>query len=83
MAQRLTEKYIIGQAVEIWFERIDHWIPGVIDRHQHPAVWVRTIDGREWFVTNGSRIRLLKQADTVTPITPRSTVTEKIEDQAT
>ncbi|MFK7806138.1 MAG: hypothetical protein AB8G95_31195 [Anaerolineae bacterium] len=82
MAQRLTEKFIIGQAVEIWFERIDHWIPGVIDRHQHPAVWVRTLDGREWFVTNGARIRLLKQT-VADPPTPRRTATEQVEDQAT
>ena len=57
MSKRLTEKFPLGQAVEIWFERIDLWIPGVIFKHQHPAVWVRTLDGRDWFVTNGSRIR--------------------------
>ena len=79
MAKRLTDRFDIGEGVEIWFERIDHWIPGVIDRHQYPAVWVRTIDGREWFVTNGSRIRHIEQS-----ATPRAKVAEeKIEDRAT
>lgn len=64
MSKRLTEKFPINQLVEIWFERIDIWIPGVIVRHQHPAVWVKTIDGREWFVTNGQRIRILEQEPT-------------------
>ena len=59
MARRLNEKYPLGQSVEIWFEQISHWVPGVVIRHQHPAVWVRTVDGRDWFVTNGSRIREL------------------------
>ncbi len=61
MAQRLTEKFPIDQPVEIWFERINLWIPGIVVRHQHPAVWVRSIDGRDWFVTNGSRIRLIQR----------------------
>ncbi len=64
MSKRLTEKFPINQPVEIWFERIDLWIPGVIVRHQHPAVWVKTLDGREWFVTNGQRIRIFEQEPT-------------------
>lgn len=79
MARRMTDRFKIGDSVEIWFERIDCWIAGVVDRHQHPAVWVRTADGREWFVTNGSRIRLVEQA-----ATPRGIVADKkIEDRAT
>ena len=33
------------------------WVPGVVVRHDFPAVWVRTFDGREWYVTSGKRIR--------------------------
>ena len=57
MAERLTEMYAVGTAVEIWLgEQI--WLEGTVVAHQPPAVWVRTRDGRSWFVTNRRRIRL-------------------------
>jgi len=56
VAQRLTEMYAVGTAVQIWLgEQI--WLSGVVVAHQSPAVWVRTPDGRAWFVTNRRRIR--------------------------
>lgn len=60
MAQRLVEQFPVGSPVEIGFEDrcgAPSWVPGVVVRHDHPAVWVRTPDGREWFVTSGKRIR--------------------------
>ena len=68
MAQkRLTERFKLGAPVEIWFERVDLWIAGVVIKHQHPAVWVRSADGRDWFVTNGSRIRHSGKETAYTP----------------
>jgi metallophosphoesterase superfamily enzyme len=55
--KRLSEQYPLHTPVEIYFELIDHWLAGVVVGHQHPAVWVQTADGRQWFVTNGRRIR--------------------------
>ena len=56
MAERLAEMYAVGTAVEIWLgEQI--WLEGTVVAHQPPAVWVRTRDGRSWFVTNRRRIR--------------------------
>lgn len=56
MAERLTEMYAVGTAVQIWpGEQV--WLSGVVVDHQPPAVWVRTEDGRTWFVTNRRRIR--------------------------
>lgn len=60
MLQRLVEQYAVGAPVEVSFDdRCGHatWVPGVVVRHDFPAVWVRTFDGREWFVTSGKRIR--------------------------
>lgn len=48
--------YPVGTAVAI-FLADERWHEGVVVRHQPPAVWVRTGDGREWFVTNRQRIR--------------------------
>ena len=57
MSRRLTDIYPIGTVVQVYFPQIDLWLDGVIDAHAHPAVWVRTLDGRRWFVTNTRRIR--------------------------
>ena len=57
MSRRLTDRFPIGTPVEIRFGEQDNWFLGVVVKHQHPAVWVKTADNREWFVTNGSRIR--------------------------
>lgn len=50
------EMYAVGTAVEILLDGV--WMPGVIIRHDSPAVWVQTTDGRAWFVTNRQRIRV-------------------------
>ncbi len=47
--------YGVGTAVEILLDGV--WLPGVVIRHENPAVWVQTADGRAWFVTNRQRIR--------------------------
>jgi hypothetical protein len=43
--------------VEISFGARDDWQPAVVVRREPPGVWVRTADGRAWFVTNTYRIR--------------------------
>lgn len=60
MPPRLVEQFPVGAPVEVAFEDrcgVAAWFPGVVVRHDHPAVWVRTADGREWYVTSGKRIR--------------------------
>ena len=54
--------YAVGTAVQIWLDETV-WLSGVVVAHQPPAVWVRTEDGRAWFVTNRRRIRLEKNLD--------------------
>lgn len=56
MAERLTILYAVGTAVEILLDGV--WTSGVVIRHDSPAVWVQTADGRAWFVTNRQRIRV-------------------------
>lgn len=63
MAQRLHERFSPGEQVEIYFSQIDRWLPGEIAGFAPPGVWVRTRDGRPWFVTNGRRIRPLADED--------------------
>lgn len=58
MAERLIDQYPLGTRVEIKLADAI-WVAGVVAHHQFPAVWVRTRDGRSWFVTNGTRIRPL------------------------
>lgn len=58
MARRLSEQYAPGTAVQITFGA-DVWLSGTVIGHQPPGVWVRTADGRTWFVTNTRRIRPL------------------------
>jgi hypothetical protein len=55
MVERLVELYAVGTAVEILLD--ERWLAGIVVRHDHPAVWVQTVDGRAWFVTNRQRIR--------------------------
>ncbi len=59
MPARLSETYQPGALVEIHFEQEgeERWIAGRVVMHQHPGLWVRTGDGRAWFVTNTRRIR--------------------------
>ncbi len=55
MAKRLSELYGVETAVLILLN--DDWRPGVVVAHQHPGIWVETVDGRRWFVTNRQRIK--------------------------
>jgi hypothetical protein len=55
LVERLMVMYGVGTAVEILLDGV--WLPGVVIRHENPAVWVQTADGRAWFVTNRQRIR--------------------------
>lgn len=60
MPGRVVDEFPVGALVEVSFEdRCGNsvWQPGSVVRHDHPAVWVRTADGREWYVTSGKRIR--------------------------
>ncbi len=59
--QRLVEMYAIGTAVKILLAN-DEWVNGRVIRHDHPAVWVQTADGQQWFVTNRRRIQLVDVA---------------------
>lgn len=61
MAERLPVLYPVGTAVAILLAD-GRWHVGVVVRHQQPAVWVKTGDGREWFVTNRRRIRIRNEA---------------------
>lgn len=62
MPKRLVDLYPLRARVEILLGEAQ-WQPGVVMRHEHPAVWVVTPDGRAWFVTNGRRIRLYTQPE--------------------
>lgn len=63
MAQRLHERFAVGQLVEIYFTQLDQWLRGQVMRFDSPGVWVQTDDGRPWFVTNGRRIREVQEED--------------------
>lgn len=56
MAKRLVERYKLNEVVEIKM-RDGVWITAVIIKHQHPGIWVQTIHGEQWFVTNTTHIR--------------------------
>jgi hypothetical protein len=55
--KRIYETYDAGDRVEISFGARDDWQSAVVVRREPPGVWVRTADGRAWFVTNTYRIR--------------------------
>jgi hypothetical protein len=55
MSKRLVDLYPVETAV--FLKLGENWVAGVVVRHQFPAVWVQTMDGRMWFVTNGGKIR--------------------------
>ncbi|MEM7332195.1 MAG: hypothetical protein AAF490_08890 [Chloroflexota bacterium] len=59
MSRRLVDLYPLETAVQIKLG--DQWVLGIVVRHQHPAVWVQTLNKQRWFVTNGRRIRLLEE----------------------
>ena len=54
--KRLVEQYPIGTAVNILLAN-ELWVTGRVIKHQHPAVWVETENGQQWFVTNQRRIQ--------------------------
>jgi hypothetical protein len=56
MAKRLVEQYDINNVVEIKM-RDGVWVTAVIIKHQHPGIWVQTIYGGQWFITNTTHIR--------------------------
>lgn len=58
--RRVYEQYAPGDRVEIRFGQhlAALWQPGIVLRREPPGLWVRTTDGRDWFVTNTYRIRL-------------------------
>jgi len=62
MAKRLHELYQLGVPVEISFDG-DHWFPAVVEMYNPPGLWVRSQNGRLWYVTNTRRIRLPDQSD--------------------
>lgn len=60
MAERLTDLYQPGDAVEIWLgeDALEAgWRPGTVIGPAFPGIWVATADGGRWFVTNRRRIR--------------------------
>ena len=59
MVKRLEEQYQVNDVVEINL-RDDVWVTAVVIQQQHPGIWVRTVAGHDWFVTNTGRIRPLK-----------------------
>ena len=66
MTKRLSEAYTPGDLVEITFGE-EQWLPAQVVQHAPPGVWVRTQDGRFWFVTNTRRIRHARQAGVMRP----------------
>ncbi len=56
MATRLVELYQLGDLVEITLGQ-GVWLPGRVEKLDHPGVWVVTFGQRLWFVTNRRRIR--------------------------
>jgi hypothetical protein len=64
MPQHIYEQHAPGDRVEIVFpNRNDDWQPAVVVRREPPGIWVRTDDGREWFMTNTYRIRPAAPSD--------------------
>ncbi len=55
--RHIYERYAPGDRVEIRFGEAAVWWAAVVVRPEPPGIWVRTADGREWFVTNTYRIR--------------------------
>lgn len=60
MAERLTDRFRPGDAVEILLALPDSqetWHPGRVVALDHPGVWVETASAQYWFVTNTRHIR--------------------------
>ena len=56
MVKRLVDQYAVNDVVEIKMGD-EVWVTAVVIKHQHPGIWVQTIHGRQWFVTNTTHIR--------------------------
>lgn len=65
MSRRLVDLYPVGEAVQIRLPVAADggWQAGQIIAHDYPGVWVKTVNGRAWYVTNGRRIRRLAAND--------------------
>lgn len=58
MPKRLADLYGREETVEILLRYSgNRWIAGRVVAHEFPGVWVETVDGNRWFVTNHRRIR--------------------------
>ena len=59
VVQRLTEQYQPGDLVEIRFadDSESGWQLARVLWPNHPGLWVMTVDGQQWYVTNSRRIR--------------------------
>ncbi|HSH01724.1 MAG TPA: hypothetical protein VLL52_04335 [Anaerolineae bacterium] len=66
MAKRLQELYGVGDVVEIYFGMADEWRLGRVLAHDPPGMWVGTVGGGEWFVTNGRRVRVVGDGEVLT-----------------
>lgn len=60
MVKRLPEQYPIHEGVEIRFAGDVRWWRGRVVRHDPPGIWVQTVNGQVWFVTNTRHIRPAK-----------------------
>jgi hypothetical protein len=56
MVKRLVDQYQLGDVVEIMLKD-GVWQTAVVISQQHPGIWLRTVTGHQWFVTNTRRIR--------------------------
>jgi hypothetical protein len=65
MPKRIYDQYAPGDEVEIIFGKQGEaeWQPAVVVRRKPPGIWVRTADGREWFMTNTYRIRPIRKEE--------------------
>ncbi|CUS04831.2 protein of unknown function [Candidatus Promineifilum breve] len=63
MMKRIYEQYAPDEQVEIIFTKRgeEEWQPALVVRREPPGIWVRTADGREWFMTNTYRIRPIEK----------------------
>ncbi len=63
--RHVYDRYAPGDRVEIRFGEGTEWQAAVVVRPEPPGIWVRTEDGREWFVTNTYRIRPMEESSSV------------------
>lgn len=54
--KRLRDLYQAGDVVEITFDG-KLWLAAVVLTHDPPGMWVQTVSGNAWFVTNIRHVR--------------------------